>query len=132
MQNNQSAQERIQTLKAEIQSLESAALQELNDRRTALTNELASVESQIAALTGEPANKSRSSARASKPAGKQISFELLKTMLKDFPGKTMNLRKEGYDSKQVKSLAMAYPESLKFSSKGPWPTITLIAGNAKI
>ena len=54
MSNNTSSLDRLQQLKAEIASLEQAAVQELMDRRNALTNELAAVDAELARLTGKP------------------------------------------------------------------------------
>jgi hypothetical protein len=117
--------ERIAALKAEIQSLEQSALTELQDKRNALLEEIAAVDAEIEGLTGESTEKLAIRTRAPKRAGKQISFELLKTTLRELPGKTMNIRKEGYDSKQIKSLIASNPESLSLGGKGAWPTVSL-------
>lgn len=121
-----STSDRIAALKTEIASLEQSAVQELTARRDDLTAELARVDADIALLSGEPVEKSKREGRPPKPARKQISFELLKTMLREFPGRTMNIRKERYDARQIKSLATAHPESLTIGGKGPWPTVTLV------
>ena len=117
--------DRISQLKAEIAKLEQSAIQELMDRRNALTNELASVDTELARLTGTPieAKKGRGS---TKSAGKSLSLQELKELLAEAPEKTLSIRKEKLDLANIKTLAKANPTLLKLGGKGPWPTLTLL------
>ncbi len=131
MQQALSTLDRIAAIKAQIESLEKSAINELRGNRDALISEIAQVDADIALLTGEKIEKkTRRTARLRESEGKQISFELLKTMLRRVPSKTINIRKEGFDTKQVRSLAAAYPQSLTIEGNGPWPTVTLLSGLA--
>jgi len=95
------------------------------DRRNALTNELASVDTELARLTGKPAEakKGRGSAKS---AGKSLSLQELKELLAEAPEKTLSIRKEKLDLANIKTLAKANPTLLKLGGKGPWPTLTLL------
>lgn len=123
---NTSSLDRIQKLKAEIAQLEQAALQELMDRRNALTHELASVDAEIAHLTGKTIETKKSRVSAARPAGISLPLQELKELLAAAPGRMLNIRKEGLESKNIKTLAAANPTLLKMGGKGPWPTVTLL------
>lgn len=121
-----SSLERIQLLKAEIASLEQAAIQELMDRRNALTHELATVDAEIAKLTGKPVEAKKGRAIQPKSPGKSLPLQELKELLAAAPGKTVNIRKEGLELRNIKVLANANPHLLKIGGKGAWPTVTLL------
>ncbi len=125
MSNNLSSLDRIRQLKAEIAQLEQAAIQELMDRRNALTNELATVDAELARLTGKSVEprKTRSSAPKS---GKSLSLQDLKELLATAPDKTLSIRKEGLDLANIKTLVQANPALLKLGGKGAWPSLTLL------
>lgn len=126
MSNTLSSLERIQQLKAEIASLEQSAIQELMDRRNALTNELASVDAELARLTGKSAESRK--ARSSSPTAslKSLSLETLKELLAAAPEKTLSVRKEKLDLANIKTLVAANPALLELGGKGAWPTVTLL------
>src|SRR6187399_209797 len=94
---NTSSLARIEQLKAEIANLEQAALQELMDRRNALTGELAAIDTEIAKLTGKPVEGKKIRTSPAKVAGKSIPLQELKELLADAPAKTLNIRKEGLE-----------------------------------
>ncbi len=121
-----SSLERIQQLKTEIAALEQAAIQELMDRRNALTHELATVDAEIAKLTGKPAQEKKVRATQPKVAGKSLPLQELKELLAAAPGKTLNIRKEGLELRNIKVLANANPHLLRLAGKGAWPTVTLL------
>ena len=118
------SQDRINQLKAEITKLEQAAIQELMDRRNSLSRELAEVDAEIAKLTGKPvqAMKSRSTAGP----GRNIPLSELKELLAAAPNKTLNIRKENLELRNIKNLASVNPGLLKLGGKGAWPTVTLL------
>jgi hypothetical protein len=118
--------DRIQQLKAEIANLEQLAIQELMDRRNALTNELATVDAEIAKLTGKPVQEKKTRSAQPKMAGKSLPLQELKELLAEAPGKTLNIRKEGLELRNIKVLANANPHLLKLGGKGAWPTVTLL------
>ena len=93
---NLSASDKIQALKAQIAALEQQELTELKERRTALSTELASVDAELARVTGQP------------------------------PGKTVNIRKANLELANIKTLAAANPHLLSIGGHGPWPTVTLL------
>lgn len=118
---NSSALARIEELKAQIANLENQAVQELRVKRDAVAQELASLDAQIAKLTGKAPDS-----RKAKPTGKSPSLQELKEMLAAAPNKTLNIRKEGLELRNIKVLATANPTLLGLGGNGPWPTVTLL------
>lgn len=118
---------RIQELQAQIANLREEAIQELRDRREALLQELEGIETEIAELAGKPAvaTAGRGRKRATAP-GRSIPLQDLKELLAKAPGKTISIRQEGLDTKNIKTLAGANPHLLQMGGKGPWPTVTLL------
>jgi hypothetical protein len=110
---------------AKAEQLKSQAIQFLKNRKIEIEKEVADLNEKIAEMTGEqPAEPKKE--RAPRIAGKQISFRLLADLLKDRPDRTINIRKEGYDSKWIKSLVKDNPTQLQLGGGGPWPTVKLI------
>src|SRR6187397_299018 len=97
MSNNTSSLDRIQQLKAEIASLEQAAISELMEKRNALSHELATVDAELARLTGKPLEAKKTRSSTPKVAGKSLSLQELKELLAKAPDKTLSVRKEGLD-----------------------------------
>ena len=126
MSNTTTSQDRIAQLKAEIAKLEQGALQELMERRNALSHELATVDAEIATLTGKPVAAKKTVSSAPKVAGNSPSLQELKELLATAPDKTLNIRKAGLDTPNIKTLAKANPSLLKLAGKGAWPTVTLL------
>src|SRR4051794_12243544 len=113
MAHKQSPTDRIQELKAEIASLEQAALAELKERRHALAQELGSVDTEIAHLTGKPIEGRKPYTRRTKRASTSLPLQELKDLLSAAPGKTLNIRKAGLELANIKTLASANPQLLK-------------------
>lgn len=126
MSTNPSSLERLQQLKAEIASLEQAALSELMEKRNSLSQQLAEVDAEIARLTGKPAPEKKFRSTVSKAVGKSIPLQELKELLAKAPDKTLNIRKEGLELRNIKVLTTANPSLLKLAGKGAWPTVTLL------
>ena len=120
-----SSLDRITDLKAQIATLEKNALSELMEKRNRLSHELASVDAEIAKLTGKPVEAKKPRAGSLK-ALKNPSLQELKDILAAAPDKTIGIRKEGYDLQNIKTLANANPALLKLGGKAPWPTVTLL------
>ena len=118
--------ERIEQLKAEIASLEQAAIQELMDRRNSLTHELATVDAEIAKLTGKSVQEKKTRSVQPKAPAKSLPLQELKALLAEAPDKTLNIRKEGLELRNIKVLANANPHLLRLAGKGAWPTVTLL------
>lgn len=126
---NTNSLDRINQLKAEIAQLEQSAIQELMDRRNALSSELAGIDAELARLTGKPVEttrKTRGTAAPKQPFGKSIPLQELKELLGAAPDKTLSIRKEGLELANIKTLATANPHLLKLGGKGAWPTVTLL------
>ena len=121
-----SALDRILQLKSEIATLEQAAVQELMDRRNSLTHELASVDAEIAKLTGKSSSERKPRSSQPKTVGKSLPLQELKELLAAAPGKTVNIRKDGLELRNIKVLANANPHLLRMGGKGAWPTVTLL------
>jgi len=121
-----SSLDRLQQLKAEIANLEQAAIQEFMDRRSALTHELGTIDAEIAKLTGKPVQERETRSAQPKAPGKSLPLQELKELLAEAPGKTVNIRKEGLELRNIKVLANANPHLLKLAGKGAWPTVTLL------
>jgi hypothetical protein len=111
---------------AKAEELKPKALQHLRNRKFEIESALAEVEREIASMIGEAVKATKP--RAEKPAGKQISLRLLVDLLKDRPDKTLNIRKEGYDTKWIRQLVVDNPGQLTLGGQGPWPTVTLANG----
>lgn len=124
----------ISKLQQQIEALKEAAINELRARRTELESELKSVEDQIEQLTGKPARVRRPRGTSAPAAGassevregKKPDLQELKELLAAAPNKTISLRKEGYDVRNVKVLAEANPHLLRMGGKGAWPEVTLL------
>jgi DNA repair exonuclease SbcCD ATPase subunit len=127
MANEVTSLKKIQELQAQIANLREDAIQELRERREALLRELDSIESELAELTGKPAAGAPGRTRKrSGGNGRSIPLQELKEMLAAAPGKTINIRQEGLDLKNIKTLASANPHLLQMGGKGPWPSVTLL------
>lgn len=107
-----------------VEALKQTAIDHLRDRRSAITKELIEIDQQIVELKGEGAGLAREP--RPKYTGKQISFRLLAEALRERPDRTLNLRKEGYDTKWMKKLVEENPGKLELGGAGPWPTVTLV------
>jgi hypothetical protein len=119
-----SSLERLQQLQAEVAKLQQSAIQELIDRRNALTRELAAVDADIAKLTGKPAEGKKPQPPTS--TGRNIPLAQLKEELAAAPDKTLNIRKANLELRNIKNLARVNPGLLKLGGKGAWPTVTLL------
>jgi len=115
---------RIEELKAQIAQLQQEGIQELRAKRKTLADELATIDAQLAELTGTPTVKARGAAKAS--TGRSVPLSDLKTLLAAAPDKTLSIRKEGLDLANIKTLANANPHLLGLGGKGAWPTVTLL------
>src|SRR5688572_12784075 len=111
MTNDLTPLKRIEELKAQIAKLEADALRELKEKREALLDELKSVDAQIAAFTGDGEPKARK--RAEREPAKSIPLQELKDLLASAPDKTLSIRKENLDLRNIKVLAQANPHLLK-------------------
>jgi hypothetical protein len=116
--------DRIQQLKSQIAKLELAAIQELKERRAAITHELATVDAEIAGLTGKPVEGAK--ARTPASPGRNIPLRQLKEELAAAPDKTLNIRKANLELRNIKVLAQYNPGLFKLGGKGAWPTVTLL------
>ena len=116
---------RIQELQKEIATLQSDALRELQSERAALLKQITSIDSQIAGLTGVPAEK-KAEGEAKELSGKSIPLQELKELLAAAPDKTINIRKEGLQLANIKTLAKYNPQLLSLGGKGAWPTVTML------
>ncbi len=79
-------------------------------------------------MTGErPAGRKRGP-RPGKisPPARSIPLQELKELLAKAPDKTLNVRREGLELQNIKTLAAVNPSLLKMGGVGPWPTVTLL------
>jgi hypothetical protein len=118
-----STADRIHQLRAEIARLQTEAAKELRQKREALAAELAQVDALIAQLSGESGS---ANGRVLKVPAKSLSLQELKEWLEKAPDKTLSIRKEKLDLRNIKVLAEANPRLLKLGGNGPWPTVTLL------
>jgi hypothetical protein len=58
--------------------------------------------------------------------GKSIPLSELKVLLEAAPEKTLNIRREGLQLRNIKVLAGANPHLLALGGSGPWPTVTML------
>ena len=125
MTNDLNPLKRIEELKAQIAKLEADALRELKEKREALLAELQTVDAQIAEFTGAPVD-SKTRKRADRGPARSLPLQELKDLLANAPDKTLSIRKENLDLRNIKVLAQANPGLLKLGGNGPWPTVTLL------
>jgi len=123
--------EEISRLQQQIVRLTEAAVGDLKARRAELEAELKNIDVEIENLTGKPARVKRTRqaapvSAATPPTGKRPDLQELKALLAEAPNKTISLRKEGYDVRNVKVMAQANPGLFAMGGKGPWPTVTLL------
>ena len=124
--------EEISKLQQQIETLKDAAITELRNRKAALEAELKSVDGEIERLTGKQPRQRRVRYGTPEAAGaaptqmKRPDLQELKALLAAAPNKTISLRKEGYDVRNVRVLAQANPHLLRMGGKGPWPEVTLL------
>ena len=125
MTNDLTPLKRIEELKAQIAKLEADALRELKEKREVLLDELKSVDAQIAAFTGD-VGEPKARKRAERGPAKSIPLQELKDLRANAPYKTLSIRKENLDLRNIKVLAQANPHLLNLGGNGPWPTVTLL------
>jgi hypothetical protein len=125
MNNDVNPLQRIEELKAQIAKLEADALKELRQKREALLAELQSIDAQIASFTGDTAEP-RARKRSEREPARSLPLQELKELLAKAPDKTLNIRKENLDLRNIKILTQANPHLLKLGGNGPWPTVTLL------
>ena len=123
MSQNSASLSRIQELKAQIAQLEKQSIQELREKREAIVKEMAEIDTQLAELTGAPAEKKT---RATAAPGRSIPLSELKELLAAAPDKTLSIRQAGLELRNIKILAEANPHLLRIGGNGPWPTVTLL------
>jgi len=118
--------EEIQKLQAQIASLKDSAISELRARKSAIEEELHSIDGELEKLTGKPAGARRGRRVGDTPLKRSLTFQELKDMLLNTPSKTLNIRKEGLDITNIRTLANINPRDLMLGGKGPWPTVSYI------
>jgi len=118
--------EEIQKLQAQIASLKDSAISELRARKSAIEEELHSIDGELEKLTGKPAGTRRGRRVGDTPLKRSLTFQELKDMLLNTPSKTLNIRKEGLDITNIRTLANINPRDLMLGGKGPWPTVSYI------
>ncbi len=118
----------IARLEAQIELLKDGAVSELQERRMALERELRAVDAELERITGKPPTVRRGRRLSGAPAapGRTPDLQELKEMLNAAPNKTIGIRKEGLDLRNIKILAEANPHLLRIGGKGAWPTVTLL------
>jgi len=75
-----------------------------------------------ALLESEPAKTSKSRAVVGNRDLKKPNLQELKSILDARPDKTLNIRGEGYESRNIRILAEANPHLFAYQS-GPWPRV---------
>jgi hypothetical protein len=111
--------EQIQKLQAQIAGLQGAAVVELKSRREAILVEIKAVNADLEGLTGKSTNRRT-------PAVLSVTFQELKERLEAAPNRTLNIRRMGLDTTNVRTLANLHPKELELGGKGAWPTVFLV------
>ena len=124
MSHNTPALSRLSELQAQLAKAKEDAIGELRARRESLQRELTALDKEIAELTGQPLVKNTPGPKVS--VGRSVPLQELKALLAAAPDKTLNIRKEGLELRNIKVLASANPHLLRLGGKGPWPTVTLL------
>lgn len=121
-----SSLDRIAALQAEIESLQRSAVVELQEKRRSLTQEIAAVDAELAALTGGAAASKKRTRRGPAVPGRVLELAELKDLLARAPERTLSIRKDNLDLGTIKTLAAANPGVLRVGGKGAWPSVTLL------
>jgi hypothetical protein len=126
------ALEKIKELQAQIKALEADAVATLLGEKRNLQDRIAEIDKEIEGITGQPVEKPKAASgkgrgpKKTDPGSlKKPDLQELKDILKGSPDKTLNIRKEGYDTPNIKTLADANPSLLQYT-KGAWPTVKLL------
>jgi uncharacterized coiled-coil DUF342 family protein len=125
MSMNSSTREKIQELQAQIAALQEEEVKELKQQRNQLLEQVQALDSQIAAITGKSTLK-KGAGPEKKSTGRSIPLQELKDLLAAAPEKTLNIRKEGLQLSNIRTLANVNPHLLQMGGKGAWPTVTLL------
>jgi hypothetical protein len=112
----------ISKLQEQLSKLKDAAVVELNARVAQIRAELKDIDAQIESLTGKPATRE---AKAT-PAMRSITMQDLKDLLASSPNQTVNIRRAGLDTTNIKTLANLHPKAIQLGGKGAWPTVVLV------
>ena len=118
--------EEIQKLQAQIASLKDSAIAELRARKSAIEEEIHSIDDELEKLTGKPAGSRRGRRLSDTPLKRSLTFQELKDMLLSTPSRTLNIRKEGLDITNIRTLANINARDLTLGGKGPWPTVSYV------
>jgi hypothetical protein len=127
------ALEQIKELQERIKALSADAVATLKGEKRNLQDRIAAIDKEIEALTGEKpegaktekTGKGRGPRKTDPGSLKKPDLQELKDILKGSPDKTLNIRKEGYDTPNIKTMADANPALLQYT-KGAWPTVKLL------
>ena len=126
------ALEQIRELQEKIKALSADAVATLKGEKRNLQDRIAAIDKEIETLTGEkpeqpkaPTGKGRGPKKTDPGTLKKPDLQELKEILRGSPDKTLNIRKEGYDTPNIKTLADANPSLLQYT-KGAWPTVKLL------
>jgi chromosome segregation ATPase len=112
----------ISKLQEQLSKLKDAAVVELNARVSQIRTELKDIDAQLESLTGKPATRK---GRAT-PAMRSITMQDLKDLLSSSPSQTVNIRRAGLDTTNIRTLANLHPKEIQLGGKGAWPTVGLL------
>ncbi len=96
------------------------------DKRNSLSREIATVDAEIAKFIGKPVEGKKTPATSPASTARNIPLQERKEWLAAAPNKTLNIRKENLELRNIKVLAGANPGLLKLGGKDAWPTVTLL------
>jgi uncharacterized coiled-coil protein SlyX len=109
----------IEKLQEQLSKLKDAAVVELNARVTQIRTDLKDIDAQLESLTGKPTTRK---GRAT-PAMRSITMQ---DLLASSPNQTVNIRRAGLDTTNIRTLANLHPKEIQLGGKGAWPTVGLI------
>jgi hypothetical protein len=112
----------ISKLREQLSKLKDEAVVELTARVAQIRAELKDIDGQLESLTGKPATRK---GRAT-PAMRSITMQDLKDLLASSPYQTVNIRKAGLDTTNIRTLANLHPKEIQLGGKGAWPTVGLL------
>ena len=125
------ALEQIKELKEKIASLSQDAVATLKVEKRNLQDRISEIDKEIESLTGERPEEPKSGrqrkarAKVDKADLKKPSLQELKDILKALPDKTLDIRAEGYDTPNIRTLVEANPSLFQYT-KGAWPKVKLL------
>lgn len=122
-----SVQEQIAEHESAIKKLKESQLEAYETEYATVSARASELRTLIGEIKGTPVEDAKRTPgpKKEKVAGKQVSVDSLKSIIKENGGE-YSIRKGGHDLTHVKKMVENFPKIFKLGPKGPWPTVLLV------